>query len=229
MFGSDEQKDLFLKPLVNGEIRSCFAMTEVNTAGSNPMLLEATAVKENGDYILNGHKWFTSGADGASFSIAMMVTNPNSNPSMRASMIIVPTINPGFILLRNIPVMGHAGSDYSSHGEVKFENCRVPVKNLLGREGHGFKIAQERLGPGRIHHCMRWIGICKRALELMCVRANERVVTIDGQTLADKQTIQHWVAESSSEIESARLMVLYAAWLIDNKGIFKIPRKYFND
>ncbi|MCB1192414.1 MAG: acyl-CoA dehydrogenase family protein [Leptospiraceae bacterium] len=221
LFGTDEQKEKYLKPLVKGEIRSCFAMTEVNTAGSNPLLMEGTAVKDGGDYILNGHKWYTTGADGASFAIAMMVTNPNASPAMRTSMIIVPCDNPGFNLIRNISIMGEKGSDYNSHGEVMFQSCRVSQKNLLGKEGHGFKLAQERLGPGRIHHCMRWLGICNRSLELMCERANERVIEVDGRKLADKEVIQNWVAECAAEIQAARLMTLSAAWSIDNLGMNK--------
>ena len=136
-------------------------------------------------------------------------------------MIIVPTDNPGFTLVGNISVMGEKGSDYNSHGEVMFQSCRVPQSNLLGKEGQGFLIAQERLGPGRIHHCMRWLGICQRALDLLCERANNRVIDTDGRTLADKEIIQNWVAESTAEIEAARLMTLSAAWSIDNLGMKK--------
>lgn len=221
MFGTEEQKERYLKPLAAGEIRSCFAMTEVNTAGSNPTLLESTAVKDGDEYVLNGHKWYTTGADGASFSIAMMVTNPKASPALRASMFIVPTDNPGFQLMRNIQIMGESGSDYFSHGEVMFQSCRIPEENLLGREGHGFRIAQERLGPGRIHHCMRWLGICGRAFDMLCERANERVITLDGRTLADNDAIQHKVAELYAEIQQARLSVLHAAWMIDNDGATK--------
>jgi alkylation response protein AidB-like acyl-CoA dehydrogenase len=133
-------------------------------------------------------------------------------------MIIVPTDSPGFNLVRNIPVMGHEGSGYFSHGEVLFQSCRVPQSNLLGPEGHGFVIAQERLGPGRIHHCMRWIGVCNRAFELMCRRVNQRMITPDGQTLATRQIIQAMVADSAAEIQAAKLMTLHAAWRIDNLG-----------
>lgn len=225
MFGTPEQKELHLKPLANGEIRSCFAMTEVNTAGSNPLLMEATAVKDGDDYIINGHKWYTTGAEGSSFAIVMAVTNPDANPAMKSSMIIVPTDNPGFNHVSNISIMGEKGSDYNSHGEVIFQSCRVPRSNLLGKEGQGFLIAQERLGPGRIHHCMRWLGICQRSLDLMCQRANDRVIETDGRTLADKEIIQNWVAESTAEIEGARLMTLSAAWSIDNLGMKKSREK----
>ena len=216
--GTDQQKQLFLNPLVEGKIRSCFAMTEVDMPGSNPVMLESTAVKDGDDYIINGHKWYTTAADGADFAIAMVVTNPEASTYLQASMIIVPTATKGFNLVRNIPVMGHEGSDYFSHAEILFESCRVPQKNLLGQEGHGFVIAQDRLGPGRIHHCMRWLGICQRALDLMCLRANERVISPSGKTLATRQTIQNWVAESATELQAARLLTLNSAWQIDQNG-----------
>ncbi|KPA14996.1 acyl-CoA dehydrogenase [Candidatus Magnetomorum sp. HK-1] len=217
-YGTKEQKDKWLAPLVNGDIRSCFSMTEVDMPGSNPIMLETTAVKDGDDYIINGHKWYTSSADGASFAIVMAITNPEANPYLQASMIIVPTDTPGYNLVRNIPVMGHEGSDYASHAEILYQSCRVAQTNLLGTEGHGFVIAQDRLGPGRIHHCMRWIGICRRAFDLMCSRANERHIAPGGKTLATRQMVQHWVADSAAEIQAARLMTLNAAWCIDNKG-----------
>ncbi|NLJ73292.1 MAG: acyl-CoA dehydrogenase [Syntrophomonadaceae bacterium] len=218
MFGTEEQKEKYLRPLVEGKIRSCFSMTEVEMPGSNPVMMDATAVKDGDDYIINGQKWYTSSADGAAFTICMAVTNPEASKYSQASMIIVPTDNPGYNLVRNIPVMGHEGSGYFSHGEVLFQSCRVPQKNLLGPEGHGFAIAQERLGPGRIHHCMRWIGVCNRAFELMCKRASERIINPDGRTLATQQIIQAMIAESAAELQAARLMTLHAAWQIDNLG-----------
>lgn len=217
-FGTEEQKEKYLRPLVEGKIRSCFSMTEVELPGSNPVMMDTTAVKDGGDYVINGQKWYTTAADGAQFTICMAVTNPDAPSYQQASMIIVPTDNPGFNLVRNIPVMGHAGSGYFSHGEVLFQSCRVPQKNLLGPEGQGFAIAQERLGPGRIHHCMRWIGVCNRAFELMCRRVNQRVINPDGRTLATKQIIQAMVADSAAEIQAAKLMTLHAAWRIDNLG-----------
>ena len=213
-----EQRERWLAPLVAGEIRSCFSMTEPETAGSNPLLLETTAVKDGDDYVINGQKWFTSSADGAAFAIVMAVTDPDAPPYQRTSMIIVPTDNPGFNLVRNVSVMGHAGSGHASHAEVIYQSCRVPQTNLLGPEGGGFVIAQERLGPGRIHHCMRWLGIASRSYDLMCARANERVITPDGETLADRQVIQHWAAELDAEIRGARLQTLHAAWMIDEYG-----------
>ncbi len=218
LHGNPEQKKKYLEPLVAGTMRSCFSMTEVDMPGSNPVMLETTAVKDGDDYVINGHKWYTTAADGSAFSIVMAVTNPDAPSYLQASMIIVPTNTPGFNLVRNIPVMGHEGSDYASHAEILYQNCRVPQANLLGPEGHGFIIAQERLGPGRIHHCMRWLGICSRAFDLMCRRANERVIAPGGKTLATRQTVQNWVAESAAEIQAARLLTLYAAWRIDTVG-----------
>jgi len=213
-----EQRDRFLVPLVEGRIRSCFSMTEPETAGSNPVLLETTAEKDGDDYVINGQKWFTSAADGSSFAIVMAVTNPDASPYQRASMIIVPTDTPGFELVRNVSVMGHEGHGWASHGEVSYQSCRVPQTNLLGPEGSGFTIAQNRLGPGRIHHCMRWLGIASRSFDLLCDRANSRVIDVNGEKLADRQIVQHWVAESAAAIEGARLMTLHAAWQIDQVG-----------
>lgn len=218
LHGSPEQKEKYLLPLVQGKIRSCFSMTEVEQPGSNPLLMDTTAIKDGSDFVINGQKWYSTAADGAEFSIVMAVTNPEAPPYLRASMIIVPTDTPGFNLVRNIPVMGHTGDDYFSHGEVLLQSCRVPQKNLLGPEGQGFVIAQERLGPGRIHHCMRWIGVCNRSLELMCKRAKARIISLPDTTLAHKQIIQTWIAESAAEIQAARLMVLHTAWLIENLG-----------
>jgi len=213
-FGTPEQKKRWLDPMLAGEMRSCFSMTEPETAGSDPTLLRTRAVRTGDDYVINGHKWFTSGAYGASFAIAMVVTDPDAPPHRRASMIIVPTDTPGFKLVRAVSVMGHTGG--GGHAEVRYEDCRVPATNVLGGEGAGFAIAQARLGPGRIHHCMRCIGAAERALELMCKRANTRYT--HGSLLAEKGVIQNWVAESRMEIDSARLMVLHAAWKMDHVG-----------
>jgi acyl-CoA dehydrogenase len=218
LYGTEEQKEKFLKPLVAGEIRSCFSMTEVELPGSNPVMLDTTAVKDGNDYIINGQKWYTTAADGSKFAIVMAVTNPEAPPYLRASMIIVPTDTPGFNMVRNISVMGHEGDDWASHAEILYQSCRVPQKNLLGPEGHGFVIAQERLGPGRIHHCMRWIGICNRAFGMMCSRALQRTIS-PGKTLASKQIIQSWIAESAADIQAAKLMVLHAAWKMHNLGV----------
>ena len=216
--GTPEQQERWLRPLVAGEIRSCFSMTEPETPGSNPTMLATTAVLDGDEWVINGQKWFTSSADGAAFAIVMAVTDPDAPPHRRASMFIVPTDTPGFELVRNISVMGHVGAGHASHAEVSYQSCRVPAENLLGARGDGFRIAQERLGPGRIHHCMRWLGIADRAFELLCDRANERVISLDGETLADRQVIQHWVAELDAEIRAARLLTLHAAWMIDRHG-----------
>lgn len=215
---TEMQREQYLRPLVEGKVRSCFSMTEPETAGSNPTLLATRAVRDGDHYVIDGQKWFTSSADGAAFAIVMAVTDPDAPPHRRASMFIVPTDTPGFELVRNVSVMGHAGGGHASHGEVSYQHCRIPADHLLGEEGAGFAIAQERLGPGRIHHCMRWLGIADRALELLCQRAHERVIDLDGSTLADKQIVQHWAAELDAEIRSARLHTLYTAWRIDTVG-----------
>jgi alkylation response protein AidB-like acyl-CoA dehydrogenase len=217
-YATDEQRERYLRPLVEGKIRSCFSMTEPEMPGSNPVMMATTALKDGNDYVINGQKWFTSSADGADFAIVMAVTDPTAPPYQRASMILVPTDTPGFNRVRNISVMGHAGSGHASHAEIIYQSCRVPQSNLLGSEGDGFRIAQERLGPGRIHHCMRWLGIASRSFDMMCERANARVITPDGETLADRQVIQHWAAELDAEIRGARLQTLHAAWMIDKFG-----------
>jgi alkylation response protein AidB-like acyl-CoA dehydrogenase len=216
-YATPEQRARYLEPLVQGHIRSCFSMTEPDQPGSNPVMLDTTAVVDGDDYVINGHKWYTSSADGAKFAIVMAVTNPEAPPHLRASMIIVPTDTPGFNLVRNIPVMGHSGGGWASHAEILYQSCRVPRKNLLGPEGQGFVIAQERLGPGRIHHCMRWIGICNRVLDMMCQRALTRA-SAPGRVLADEQIVRAWIAESAAEMRAARLMVLNCAWRIETQG-----------
>lgn len=217
-YGTAEQKETFLKPLLAGEIRSCFSMTEPENPGSNPTWMSTTAVKEGDSYIVDGRKWFTSSAEGAAFAIVMAVTDPHQESKhRRASMIIVPTDTPGFKLVRNISVMGERGRGFASHAEVTYEECRVPLENLLGDEGAGFVIAQQRLGPGRIHHCMRWIGICERSFDLMCRYAMLRQIA-PSRPLALEQTVQNWVVESRAEINAARLMVLQAAYKMDTVG-----------
>lgn len=216
--GSDEQQRRWLRPLAAGEIRSCFSMTEPDRAGSNPVWLSTTAARDGGDYVIDGRKWFTSSAAGAAFAIVMAVTDPGADkPHARASMIVVPADTPGFRIVRNIPVMGEVGEDYFSHAEVVYEGCRVPVENRIGAEGAGFLLAQERLGPGRIHHCMRWIGVAERAFELTCRRAATRELS-PGQPLAAQQSVQHAIAESRAEIDAARLLTLDAAARIDAHG-----------
>ena len=216
-YGTAEQKAKWLQPLANGDIRSCFSMTEPENPGSNPTIMSCQARKDGNDYIIDGHKWFTTAADGAAFAIVMAVTNPEASAHARASMIIVPTDTPGFELARNIKLMGDPGEGYGSHGEIWYRNVRVPQTNRLGPEGAGFLIAQERLGPGRIHHCMRWIGICERVFDTMCRHITRRKID-DDKTLATRQIAQAWVAEARAEINASRLMVLHAAWAIENKG-----------
>jgi acyl-CoA dehydrogenase len=213
-FASEEQKRRWLVPLLEGEIRSCFSMTEPEVAGSDPTLLRTRAVRDGEHWVINGHKWFTSGAVGASLAIVMAVTDPDAAPHLRASMILVPLDAPGFNLVRAVPVMGHTGG--GGHCEILYEDCRVPAANLLGPQGAGFLIAQARLGPGRIHHCMRAIGVAERALEMMCRRANSRVAF--GTPLGEKQFVQEMIATSRMEIDQARLLTLYAAWKMDTVG-----------
>ena len=207
----------WLEPLMHGDIRSCFAMTEPEHAGSNPVWMSTMAVRDGDSYVINGHKWFTTGADGAAFTIVMAVTAPDAPPHKRATMILVPMDTAGFSIVQNINVMGDRGGDHHSHAEVRFEDVRVPVTNRIGGEGQGFELAQARLGPGRVHHCMRWIGICERAFDLMCMRAVQRELS-PGEPLARRETIQHWVAESRAEIDSARLLVLDAAHVLETRG-----------
>ncbi len=221
LFGNADQREQYLLPLVRGEIRSCYAMTEPDYPGSNPVWMGTTAVKDGRDFVINGRKWFSTAADGAAFAVVMAITDPDAPQAhKRASQIIVPTNTPGYRHVCNTPVMGHSGDDWASHGELAFENCRVLQSNLLGPEGEGFQLAQARLGPGRIYHCMRWIGICERALEMMCARAASRQLA-PGQPLASRQIIQSLIAESRAEINAARLMVLQAAWKIDREGARK--------
>jgi acyl-CoA dehydrogenase len=213
-YGTPEQVERWLRPLLEGEIRSCFSMTEPNTSGSDPTGLATSAELDGDEWVINGHKWFTSGAVGASIAIAMVVTDPDAAPHKRASMILVPTDTPGFNLIRPVPVMGHDGGP--GHCEIRYEDCRVPASSTLGERGAGFKIAQDRLGPGRIHHCMRAVGGAQRAFEIMCRRANERESF--GGKLGEKQFVQDFIARSRMEIHGARLMVLHAAWKMDTEG-----------
>ncbi len=206
-----EQKEQYLRPLALGEVRSCFAMTEPEVAGSDPTGLMTTAVRDGDAWVINGHKWFISGAIGSAFAIVMAVTDSAASSHGRASMILVPTKTPGFVIVRAIGVMGSGG--VGGHCEIRFENCRVPSGNLLGTGGEGFKLAQARLGPGRIQHCMRWIGAAQRSFEMMCSYALKRESF--GEPLAKKQTIQNWIADSAAEINAARLMTLEAAWKMD--------------
>jgi len=215
-FGSAAQQDRWLKPLLEGEIRSAFAMTEPEVASSDATNIRTSIAREGDQYVINGRKWFTSGAGSprCKFLIVMGVTNPDADAYKRQSMVLVPMGTPGLTVLRTLPVFGfeHEGG----HAEIVFEDVRVPVENLLGEEGSGFAIAQARLGPGRIHHCMRAIGMAERAYDLMCRRVLQRKAF--GKELARQGVIQDWIAESRMRIEQARLLVLKTAWLMDTSG-----------
>jgi acyl-CoA dehydrogenase len=211
-FGTDEQKERWLKPLVAGEVRSFFSMTEPEVSGSDPTGLRTRAVRDGDEWVIDGHKWFSSGADGAAFGIVMAVTDPDADPHKRATQIVVPADSQG-IEITPVTVMGHRGRGWTTHCEVRYSGVRVPVENTLGSLGEGFRIAQKRLGPGRIHHVMRWLGQMQRAFELMCTYALEREAF--GGPLAEKQTVQNWIAESAAEIQACRLMTLDAAHRID--------------
>ncbi|HEV8425039.1 MAG TPA: acyl-CoA dehydrogenase family protein [Actinomycetes bacterium] len=213
LFGTPEQRDRWLRPLVAGDIRSFFSMTEPEVSGSDPTGLRTTAVRDGGDWVIDGHKWFSSGAEGAAFGIVMAVTDPGAEPHRRTSQIIVPATTQGVEIVRAIPVMGHTGRGWSTHCEVRYRAVRVPVANTVGEPGDGFRIAQKRLGPGRIHHVMRWLGQMQRAFELMCGYALGRQAF--GGPLAGKQTVQNWVADSAAEIQACRLLTLDAAARID--------------
>jgi alkylation response protein AidB-like acyl-CoA dehydrogenase len=218
-FGSPDQQARFLRPVAEGRARGCFAMTEPDTPGSNPTQLACCARREGDHYVIDGRKWFATGADGASYALVMAVTEPEAAPHQRASVLIVPMDAPGLTLVRNIPIMGHPGEGWASHGELVFDGVRG---ELLGEAGAGFKLGQARLGPGRIHHCMRWLGVCERAFGLMVERAAARSITQD-KTLADQPLIQAAAASLRARIEAARLLVLHTAWTIERRG-FKDAR-----
>lgn len=216
-FGTPEQKERWLYPLLEGKLRSGFSMTEPMHAGSDPVNMSTTAVLEGDEWVINGHKWFTSNGMIADFLIVMAVTDPEAGPYERASMFLVPTNTPGVKRVRNIPTMagGHERFGYG-HSEIIYENVRIPKENLIGQRGQGFHVAQIRLGPGRIHHCMRWLGQARRAFDMLCQRALQREAF--GGPLAEKQTVQNWIADSAAEMQAARLMTLHAAWMIDKYG-----------
>jgi acyl-CoA dehydrogenase len=216
VFGTPEQQDRWLRPLLDGEIRSAFAMTEPAVASSDATNIELRIERDGDDFVLNGRKWWASGAmrKRCEIMIVMGKTDPEAHRYRQQSMILVPRDTPGVNVMRNLPVFGYA--DQEGHAEIDFDNVRVPASNLLANEGDGFLIAQSRLGPGRIHHCMRAIGAAERALELMCRRAATRVTF--GQPVATRSNIQDWIAESRVEIEMARLLTMKAAWLMDTVG-----------
>ncbi len=213
-YGSPQHIERFARPLLEDDVRSCFALTEPEAASSDPTNIFTTARLDGDHWVLDGHKWWISGAMGAAWAIVMAVTDPDAAPHARASMLVVPTDADGFELVRALPLMGHAAG--YGHAELRFDGVRTPRENLLGGRGEGFAVAQARLGPGRIHHCMRAVGAAERAFELMCRRAQARETR--GEALADKQMVQDWVARSRIEIDTARLSVLHAAWTIDTVG-----------
>jgi len=219
---SEEQKDRWLRPLLAGELRSAFSMTEPATAGSDPTLLRTTAVRDGDEWVINGHKWFTTNGSVADFLVVMCVTNPDVHPYQGCSMVIVPASTPGVRILRDVPTMEHPGKSfgvYGGHAEIVYEDVRVPYENLVGEEGEGFLLAQKRLGPGRVHHAMRWLGQSRRAFDMLCERAVSRFAS--GSVLGDKQMVQQWVADSLSEMTQARLLTLYTAWKMDTVGASK--------
>ncbi len=216
--GREEQRAQWLEPLLAGEIRSAFSMTEPG-AGADPTLLATRAVRDGDEWVINGHKWFTSNGSVADVLVVMAVTNPDVHPYQGSSMILVPTKTPGVDIVRDVATMEdpveHFGK-FGAHSEVIYREVRVPYENLVGNEGDGFRLAQQRLGPGRIHHCMRWLGQSQRAFDMLCERAVSRFT--HGSYLAEKQTVQNWVADSLAEMTAARLMTLQAAWKMDTEG-----------
>jgi acyl-CoA dehydrogenase len=218
--GTAEQKDRYLYPLLAGDLKSAFSMTEPDTAGSDPTLLRSTAVRDGEDWVINGHKWFSSNGSIADFLIVMAVTNPEARPHQRASMFIVDADAPGVSIVRDVATMEHPWESfgrYGNHAEIVYENVRVSAESLLGAEGAGFLIAQQRLYPGRIHHCMRWLGVAHRAFDMLCERSLYRHA--HGSTLSKHQTVQNWIADSAAQMQAARLMTLHAAWKMDTEGV----------
>jgi len=217
MFGTPAQKERWLYPLLDGKIRSGFSMTEPMHAGSDPVNMSTTAKLDGDEWVINGHKWFTSNGLIADVLLVMAVTNADAGPYERASMFLVPTDTPGVNRLRNIPTMAGGHEQYGhGHSEIIYDNVRIPRENIVGGPGEAFRMAQARLGPGRIHHCMRWLGQARRAFDMLCERALQREAF--GGPLAKKQTVQNWIADSAAEMQAARLMTLHAAWVIDQQG-----------
>jgi acyl-CoA dehydrogenase len=218
--GSEEQKERYLHPLLAGDLKSAFSMTEPDTAGSDPTLLKTSAVRDGDEWVINGHKWFTSNGSIADFLIVMAVTDPEARPHQRASMLIVDADTPGIRIERDVATMEHPYESfgrYGNHAEVFYEDVRVPAQALLGPQGAGFLIAQQRLYPGRIHHCMRWLGVARRAFDMLCERSLYRYA--HGSTLSGHQSVQNWIADSEAEMQATRLMTLHAAWVMDTEGV----------
>ncbi len=218
MFGTPAQQREWLAPLLAGEIRSSFAMTEPDVASSDATNIRTTIVRDGDEYVINGRKWWISGAmnPNAKILIVMGKTDPQAERHRQQSQVLVPRDTPGVTIRRGMHVFGYTDADHGGHAEIVFDNVRVPARNLIGSEGDGFAIAQARLGPGRIHHCMRSIGVAERALELMCSRVTDRVAF--GKPLAEQGVIRDWIAESRVRIEQLRLLVLKTAWLMDTVG-----------
>jgi acyl-CoA dehydrogenase len=217
--GTPEQKERYLYPLLAGDLKSGFSMTEPETAGSDPTMLRTRAVRDGDGWVIDGHKWYTSNGSIADFLIVMAVTDPDARPHQRASMFVVDADTPGVEVVRDVATMEHPAESfgrYGNHAEIRYVEVRVGPEALLGGEGAGFLIAQQRLGPGRIHHCMRWLGVARRAFDMMCERALYR--ESHGKPLAEHQTIQNWIADSEAEMTAARLMTLHAAWRMDTEG-----------
>ncbi len=220
MGGTPEQKERYLHPLLGGDLKSAFSMTEPETAGSDPTLLQTRAVRDGEHWVINGRKWFSTNGSIADFLIVMVVTDPDARPHNRASMFIVDADTPGVNIVRDVATMEHPYSSwarYGNHAEIRYEDVRVPASAMLGAEGAGFLIAQQRLYPGRIHHCMRWLGVARRAFDMLCERSVYRYA--HGSVLGKHETIQNWIADSEAEMLAARLMTLHAAWTIDTQGV----------
>jgi acyl-CoA dehydrogenase len=218
--GTPEQKDRWLYPLLEGDLKSAFSMTEPHTAGSDPTQLATRAVRNGDDYVITGHKWFTSNGSIADFLIVMAVTDPEARPHQRATMFIVPADTPGVNILRDVATMEHPQEEFGKlggHAEILYDDVRIPVENRLGAEGEAFLISQQRLYPGRIHHCMRWLGVAGRAFDMLCERATYRQA--HGKVLGEHQTVQNWIADSAAQMQAARLMTLHAAWVMDTQGV----------
>ena len=218
--GTPEQKERYLYPLLAGDLKSAFSMTEPDTAGSDPTLLRTRATRDGDGWVIDGHKWFSSNGSIADFLIVMAVTDPEARRHQCASMFIVDADTPGVRIVRDVATMEHPQESYGlygNHAEIRYENVRVPAGALLGAEGAGFLIAQQRLYPGRIHHCMRWLGVARRAFDMLCERSLYRYA--HGSTLSGHGTVQNWIADSEAEMSAARLMTLHAAWTMDTAGV----------
>ena len=219
MTGRHDIRERWMQPLLDGTIRSGFSMTEPNTAGSDPRLLKTRAVKDGDEWVITGRKWYTTNGSVADILIVMAVTNPDVHPYQGSSMFVVPVTTPGVKIIRDVGAMDDPQvvfGKFGNHAEIIYDDVRVPADHLIGPEGSGFLLAQARLGPGRIHHCMRWLGQSQRAFDMMCERALSRYT--HGSLLSEKQTIQNWIADSRAEMHAARLMTLHAAWKMDKVG-----------